>query len=315
MPEEHSPRHETVLREEVVRLLDPQPGRVYVDGTLGLGGHALALFEREPTLTLVGIDRDGEALEFARARLAPFGPRLHLVRGNFRDLGAHLATLGIARVAGVLLDLGLSSYQVDTPRRGFSFRFSGPLDMRMDPSVSGSAAGLVSTASVEELAGLLLRYGEEPFARRIASAIVAARARGPIETTDALAEVVRRAVPRRGPPARIDAATRTFQALRIAVNDELLALSEGLAAGFAALEPGGTIAVLSYHSLEDRIVKDFLREKASACTCPPDFPICVCGKEVEAEILTRKPLRPDALEVEANPRSRSAKLRAGRKVI
>jgi len=314
MPEEPPPRHEPVLREEVVRQLAPQPGKVYVDGTLGLGGHALALFEREPALLLVGIDRDGEALELARARLARFAPRLRLVRGDFRDLDAHLATLGVVRVAGVLLDLGLSSYQVDTPRRGFSFRFSGPLDMRMDPSASGSAAELISTASAEELAGILRRYGEEPFARRIAAAIVAARSERPIETTDALAEVVRHAVPQRGPPARIDAATRTFQALRIAVNDELPALREGLAAGFGALEPSGTIVVLSYHSLEDRIVKDFLREKASSCTCPPDFPICVCGKEVEAEILTRKPVRPDALEVAANPRSRSAKLRAARKV-
>lgn len=307
--------HSPVLLKETVALLAPRPGGIYVDGTVGLGGHAEALLEAEPGITLVGIDCDEEALGHAATRLAPFGGSVHLVHGSYRDLAVHLRRLGGGAIDGFLLDLGLSSFQLDSPARGFSFRGEGPLDMRMDRSQGKTAADLVNRASAEELATLIRRYGEERFAQKIACAIVAARTRSPIQTTQELADLVRRAVPRRFHPERIDAATRTFQALRIAVNRELENLEQGLTAGFEALRAGGVMVAISYHSLEDRIVKTFLREKALACTCPPDFPVCVCGKAVEAEILTPRPIFPSATEVLSNSRSRSAKLRAARKVI
>lgn len=308
------PGHTPVLCREVVRLLDPRPGGAYVDGTVGLGGHAAALLEAEPKITLLGIDRDRETLARAAERLAPFGDRVHLVCGNYRDVGRHLAELGIEAADGLLLDLGLSSFQLDCAERGFSFRAEGPLDMRMDRDAPRTAGDLVNRSSAEELEAILVRYGEERFARRISRAILAARASRPIETTEDLAAIVRRAIPGRFHPRRIDPATRTFQALRIAVNEELENLAAGLEAGFRALRVGGTIAVISYHSLEDRIVKRFFREKSAPCTCPPDLPVCVCGKKVEAEVLTPRPVVPSAAEVSANPRSRSAKLRAARKV-
>jgi len=310
-----APEHRPVLAEEVVRLLDPHPGGVFVDGTVGLGGHAEALLDREPGIALVGIDRDSEALEFAAARLRRFGERAHLIRGNYRDVGVHLAHRGIQAVDGYLLDLGLSSFQLDSPERGFSFRREGPLDMRMDRSIQRTAFDLVNSEPEEELDRILRLYGEERFSRRIARAIVIERVKSPIATTQGLALLVHAAIPRRFHPARIDAATRTFQALRIAVNEELENLDEGLRAGFDVLRTGGVIAVISYHSLEDRMAKDFFRHKALACTCPPDFPVCVCKKKVEADVLTRRPILPSEGEVACNPRSRSAKLRAARKVM
>jgi len=314
MTEVHQPVHQPVLREEVVRLLDPQPGNVYVDGTVGLGGHTEALFEAEQEITVVGIDRDPDALRIATERLSRFEAHLHLIHGNYRDVTNHLSRLGIGEVAGLLLDLGLSSLQLDTASRGFSFQKGGPLDMRMDTSQELTASDLVNNASEEELSDILRRYGEERFATRITRAISAAREEGPITSTQALAEIVRQAIPKRYHPKRIDPATRTFQALRIAVNQELENLEAGLEAGFQVLEIGGVIAAISFHSLEDRIVKDFFRHKALSCTCPPDLPVCVCDKQVEAEILARKPVRPSPEEITENPRARSAKLRAARKI-
>lgn len=312
---ETQPVHRPVLREQVVSLLDPQPDKVYVDGTVGLGGHTEALFQAESAITIVGIDRDPEALRIAATRLFCFGNRVHLIHGNYRDVADHLSQLGIDKATGFLLDLGLSSLQLDTADRGFSFKAEGPLDMRMDPTQTLTAAHVVNNASEEELVEILSRYGEERFARRIAQAILTERAKSPITSTQMLASLVRRAIPKRVHPKRIDAATRTFQALRIAVNQELENLKAGLEAGFRILAPGGVIAAISYHSLEDRIVKEFFRQKALSCTCPPDVPACTCGKRVEVEILTRKPIQPSLKEIADNPRARSAKLRAARKVL
>jgi 16S rRNA (cytosine1402-N4)-methyltransferase len=314
MTEVDHPIHQTVLSQEIVNLLGPHPGGVVVDGTVGLGGHAEALLQAEPGVTVIGIDRDEEALSHAAQRLAPFKERVRLIHGNYRDCVEILETLGMERIDGFLLDLGLSSLQLDTPDRGFSFRHDGPLDMRMDATEQVTAAELVNHSSEDELVRILRDYGEERFARRIVRAIFAARAKELIETTGRLAEIVHSAIPRKFHPKAIHPATRTFQALRIAVNEELANLKEGLEAGFQAIAPGGVIAVISFHSLEDRIVKGFFRYKALSCTCPPDFPICVCDKKVEMEILTRKPVLPSPEEIAKNPRARSAKLRAARKL-
>jgi 16S rRNA (cytosine1402-N4)-methyltransferase len=309
------PIHWPVLRKEVALLINPQPGRIYVDGTVGLGGHTEALLDAQPEITVIGIDLDAEALEIAGKRLSRFGSRVHLIHGNFRDIADHLNRLGSKSIAGLLLDLGLSSLQVDSASRGFSFRLDGPLDMRMDPSQDVTASDLVNAASEAAITDILRRFGEERFAGRIARGIVTARAKSPLKTTQALAEIVRQAIPKRYHPKRIDPATRTFQALRLAVNRELENLKAGLEAGFEVVDPDGVIAVISFHSLEDRTVKEFFRAKALSCTCPPDLPVCVCNKHVEAEILTRKPIRASCAEVVENPRARSAKLRAARKVI
>lgn len=306
--------HIPVLTQEVVQYLTTGRGGTLVDGTVGLGGHAEALLLADPDARVVGIDRDPHALERARERLRRFAGRVDLVHGNYADIGGHLALLGLGSVDGVLLDLGVSSMQLDDPERGFSLRADGPLDMRMDPTCGPTAAEWLATTSVVDLARAIGQYGEERYARRIARAIEAARGRSPIETTSQLVEVVHRAVPGIYFAQRIDPATRTFQALRIAVNGELAALEQGLREGFRALTLGGVFVAISFHSLEDRIVKTFFRERAASCVCPPNFPECRCGKKVEAEILTRKPMVPSDLEIQKNPRARSAKLRAARRV-
>jgi 16S rRNA (cytosine1402-N4)-methyltransferase len=307
--------HTPVLRDEVVRLLAPRPDGVIVDGTVGLGGHAEALLEAGPTGRLIGIDRDPEALARAHGRLARFGSRVSLVHGDYRDLERLLDGLGVDRIDGLLLDLGLSSLQLDDASRGFSFRLDGPLDMRADPTDGETAAEWIASAPRAEIAEVLAGYGEERYADRIARAIDEARRREPIATTASLAAIVRAAVPASYRRGRIDPATRTFQAIRIRVNGELDALGGGLRAGFDRLVHGGVLVVVSFHSLEDRIVKRFFREKAADCVCPPELPECVCDKQVEAEVLTKRPVTPTAAEIEANPRARSAKLRAARKVV
>ena len=314
MTEVDHPIHQPVLSQEIVHLLGLRPGGVVIDGTVGLGGHAEALLQAESGVTVIGIDRDEEALRHAANRLSPFKERVRLIHGNYRNCVDILRTLEVEWIDAFLLDLGLSSLQLDTANRGFSFRYDGPLDMRMDTTQQVTAAELVNHSSEEELVHILRDYGEERFARRIVRAILAVRAKGQIETTGRLAEIVHSAIPRKFHPKAIHPATRTFQALRIAVNEELSNLKEGLEAGFQAIAPGGVIAVISFHSLEDRIVKEFFRYKALSCTCPPDFPVCVCDKKVEMEILTRKPIRPSSEEVAKNPRARSAKLRAARKL-
>lgn len=305
--------HEPVLAERVTELLVPalEHGGVFVDATLGRGGHAAKVLQKAPRASLVGIDRDPVALEASRTKLEAFSDRVRLARGNFSELASVLERLGIASVRGVLLDLGVSSPQLDEPERGFSFRVPGPLDMRMDPLRSLSADTVVNNYDEPRLADVIQRYGEERFARRIARAVVKAR---PISDTAQLADVVKEAIPaatrRTGPhPAR-----RTFQAIRIEVNDELGSLEEVLPAAVEAMEPGGRIVVLAYHSLEDRIVKRFFVEEASGCVCPPSFPVCNCGAEARVRILTRRPIKPGAEEVEDNPRASAAKLRAAQRV-
>lgn len=307
--------HLPVLAREVSTFLAPRPGGVYVDATIGGAGHALAIARAiTPEGILIGIDRDPAALAAAEERLRGVGVRTILVRGNFADLAAILRDLGFTAVHGVLFDLGLSSPQIDDPARGFSYQKDAPLDMRMDPDQSLTARTLVNEATEEELARIIREYGEERWAGRIAAFIVKRRREGPIETTGQLVEAIKAAIPararRRGPhPAR-----RTFQALRIAVNDELGALARGLAAAIDHLAPGGRVVVISFHSLEDRIVKREFAGRARPCRCPPGEPVCRCGGP-ELLILTKRPILPGAAEVAANPRARSAKLRAAAKPV
>ncbi|MEW5826962.1 MAG: 16S rRNA (cytosine(1402)-N(4))-methyltransferase RsmH [Candidatus Bipolaricaulota bacterium] len=306
--------HTPVLCREVVSAFADLGGGTLIDGTVGLGGHAEALLRADSRRRLVGIDRDATALALAAERLADFGDRATLFHGNFADAEDIVRRVGLREVEGLLLDLGASSLQFDDPERGFSFRTDGPLDMRMDRTHGPTAAEWLSHATETEISRALHEYGEERYARRIARALVRARNTAPIARTAELVRIVHRAVPAAAFAARIDPATRTFQALRIAVNGELDALARGLAAGFRILAPGGRMAVISFHSLEDRQVKTFFRERAARCLCPPDFPECRCGKQVEAEILTRKPIEPSPDEVSANARARSGKLRVCRKV-
>lgn len=307
--------HLPVLRDEVVGLLKDANPPMILDGTVGLGGHSAALLETRDELRVVGIDRDEAALALASDRLACFGDRVRFYHGNYRDAKNLLAPLDSASLGGALLDVGLSSLQLDAADRGFSLRRNGPLDMRMDPSAGVSAATWIADVSEEALIDVLREFGEERYARRIGRTIVRARAGEPIETTSALREIVHRAVPGSYFSEPIDPATRTFQAIRIAINDELGSLAQGLQAIFDLLAPGGILAVISFHSLEDRMVKTFFRERAADCVCPPDLPDCLCDKQVEAEILTKKPIVSTAQEVADNPRARSAKLRAAKKLV
>ncbi len=297
-----------------MRGLDPQPGRDLIDGTLGAGGHSEAWLEATaPGGRVLGLDRDPAALAAARERLARFGGRVHLVHASFDEMGRIAPEQGFAEVDAVLLDLGFSSLQIGDPARGFAFQHEGPLDMRYDPHQPTTAADLVNRLGEHELADLLNRYGEERHARRIARAIVEAR---PIMTTRTLAEVVARAAP---PPRNrggrhIHPATRTFQALRIAVNDELGALERALPQAVERLKRGGRLAVISFHSLEDRMVKRFLRRESRDCLCPPRQPVCTCGHRATLREITRKPVTATQAEIEANPRARSAKLRLAERV-
>lgn len=299
--------HIPVLLNEVLRGLNLRPGAVCVDATVGGGGHAEAILQATaPNGRLLGLDADPQAIERVRGRLAPFGARVILVHANFRDLATVAAAHGFAAVDAVLLDLGVSSFQLAGEERGFSFLLDGPLDMRMDPHSPLTADEIVNRWPQEKLADIIYRYGEEPASRRIARAIVAAR---PVHTTAALAEIVARAVGGRGEHARIHPATRTFQALRIAVNDELGALEAVLPQAVTLLARRGRLAVIAFHSLEDRIVKQFMQREARDCLCPADLPVCQCGHRATLRVVTRKPIQPNEEEVVVNPRSRSAKLR------
>jgi 16S rRNA (cytosine1402-N4)-methyltransferase len=312
-----TPPHVPVLLERVVALFADAPDGPIVDGTLGAGGHAAAIGEarrgRYGHVHLIGLDRDPEALRLARATLDDRlpGERVDLVRTRFDALPDVLDDRGIDRVAGVFLDLGISSMHVDQADRGFSYRQPGPLDMRMDPSSPTTAADLVNDLEVRELARILRRYGDERFADRIARAIVAAR---PLTTTTELAGIVRDAIPQAARRTGGHPATRTFQALRIAVNAELEALEAILPAAIDRLVPGGVFAVLSYHSLEDRLVKRAFAEAATGCICPPGLPVCACGHTPSVEHVIRRPERPDEDELATNPRASAARLRAVRRV-
>ncbi len=305
-----SASHVPVLYHQVLSALKPRAGGRHIDGTLGLGGHALGILETSsPDGEVLGLDRDQAALEMAGVRLSKYGKRVHLRHGSFARMQEIAAELGWSTVDGILLDLGVSSMQLEDPQRGFSFRHDGPLDMRFDTTQSLTAAELVNEARQEELAEILTNYGEEPRARRVARAIVAAR---PMSTTLELAEVVSRvaARKRRG----LDPATRTFQALRIAVNDELESLAAGLMQAIKLLVAGGRLVVISFHSLEDRIVKRTFARESRDCICPPRLPMCTCEHQAHLRLLTRGPLRPDESEVQKNPRARSARLRAAERI-
>ncbi|TYO96086.1 16S rRNA (cytosine1402-N4)-methyltransferase [Geothermobacter ehrlichii] len=303
--------HRPVMPQEVLELLAPRPGGTYLDGTVGGGGHARLILEAScPDGRLVGLDRDAEALAAAHRTLAPFGGRVSLVRSAFADFETVLDRLGIDRLDGMLLDLGVSSHQLDSAERGFSFRRDGPLDMRMNRDEGETAAEVLASRSADELARIFREYGEERYARRIARRIVAERQVAELRTTRQLAELVAQVVPPSRDSRRIHPATRVFQALRIAVNGELEQVEQGVRRGIGRLRPGGRLVVISFHSLEDRLVKRIFRDAARGCICPPRLPVCQCGRVPEVRLLTRRALRPSATEIEANVRSRSAVLRA-----
>jgi 16S rRNA (cytosine1402-N4)-methyltransferase len=307
--------HLSVLYHEVLDALQPRKAGRYVDGTLGAGGHAAGILEASsPDGLLLGLDVDPQALSLARQRLSEYGPRAHIVQASYISLGEQLAAIRWSDVEGILLDLGASSMQFDTPERGFSFQVDAPLDMRFDPQNPTRAADLVNNLPEKELADLIFQYGEERHARQVARAIVRAR---PLYTTGQLAEVVAAAVTRGRGKSRdhLHPATRTFQALRIVVNKELEALQACLPQAVAALSPGGRLAIIAFHSLEDRIVKQYFRRESRDCICPPDQPVCTCGHRAILKEITRRPLRPQDEEIERNPRSRSARLRVAEKLI
>jgi 16S rRNA (cytosine1402-N4)-methyltransferase len=308
--------HQPVLAEEVMKMLAPRPGNLHVDCTVGGGGHTERILEAaSPDGRVLGLDADPAAIARVGERLARFGDRLVLRQANFRSLGEVAPDAGFGAVDGILLDLGLSSFQLADTERGFGFRAGGPLDMRFDPTRGEPASALLARLDEAEMVDLFRRFGEEPHARRIARAIVEGRRNGPIETAEQLAALVERVVPRRpGPRGRIHPATRVFQALRIAVNGELDALEAVLAAALELLRPGGRLVVLSYHSLEDRIVKRFVAAERRGCTCPPVVPVCVCGRASRLRTVGPQPAVPSEAEVAANPRARSARLRTAERL-
>lgn len=299
--------HKPVLFQETIDSLNIRPDGLYIDGTMGGGGHSEAILRRLTAGTLLSIDQDPDAIKAAGERLKPY-PNSHIVQGNFCRMDELARQQGMDMVDGILLDIGVSSYQLDAPERGFSYHNDAPLDMRMSRE-GVSARDLVNTLSQKELASIIFRYGEDKNANRIAGGICRAREETPIETTGQLAEIIKTSVPaavrrEQGHPAR-----KTFQALRIAVNGELDRLQEGLAAGFSILKPGGRFAVITFHSLEDRIVKQQMNDWCQGCICPKDFPVCVCGRKPQGKLLYKRGLTPSPEELEENPRARSARLR------
>ena len=314
-------QHIPVLRDKVIAFLRPKSEGVYIDGTIGLGGHSTTILETStPDGRVMGIDLDVEALRVAEDRLRAFGERCSLIHGNFAEMDVLLEIHSVHAVDGILLDLGVSSLQLNTPRRGFSFNHTGPLDMRMNPRevLSGhretaqTAMQVVNESRLDVLTDIFKRYGEERFAKRIANRIVHARQQEPITTTTQLAEIVKRAVPQRA--SKIHPATRVFQALRIHINAELENLATGLDVAIPLLKSGGCLCVITFHSLEDRIVKRCFQTWARACICPPKTPICICEHKPLVEIVTKRPVLPSGIEIRHNPRARSAKLRAVRKL-
>jgi 16S rRNA (cytosine1402-N4)-methyltransferase len=309
--------HLSVLVDEVMSTLAPAPGSLQIDATVGGGGHTERILEAiHPDGRLLGLDADGAAIARVDRRLRPrYGDRLVLRQANFREIGSVAPSAGFSAIDGCLFDLGLSSFQLADTERGFGIRAGGPLDMRFDTSRGVAAAELLATLDATELTALFRRYGEEPQAGRIARAIVDARKTTPVTTAEELAALVERVAP--GAPRgrrRIHPATRVFQALRIAVNEELDALQEALAAAVELLRPGGRLVVLSYHSLEDRIVKRFFQAERRGCICPPELPVCVCGRNPRLRLVTRRSVTPSPAEVATNPRARSARLRAAERL-
>ena len=306
--------HVSVLLEECMEGLNIRPDGIYVDGTLGGAGHSSRIAARLTTGMLIGIDRDPVALTAAGERLAPFGDRVRLVHSNFCEMDTALQNLGIDGVDGILLDLGVSSPQLDDGQRGFSYMHDAPLDMRMDRTATLTARDVVNDWSCEELRRILFAYGEERYAPAIAKAIVKRRQEKTIETTGELVEIIRQAMPPAALREKQHPAKRSFQAIRIAVNDELGELPPMLQAASELLQKGGRLAVISFHSLEDRIIKKTLQDLATGCTCPPNFPVCVCGRKPKMRLVSRKPIVAGEAELVYNPRARSAKLRVAEKL-
>ena len=307
--------HRPVLLHECIEALAIRPDGIYLDGTLGRGGHSEEIAKRlSDKGRLLCIDRDRQALEEAGRRLAPWADRITFLHGNFADLDALMDRAGVAAADGMLFDLGVSSPQLDDPERGFSYMHDAPLDMRMDRDDALTAWTVVNQWPREEIRRVLSQYGEERYAGPIAAAIDKARRKAPIETTGQLVEVIKGALPAAALREKQHPAKRSFQGIRIAVNDELASVSRMLQAAIPRLNPGGRLAVISFHSLEDRIVKSELAAAAKGCTCPPEFPVCVCGKTPQVKLVTRKPVLPGEDELEENPRARSAKLRVAEKV-
>jgi len=303
-------KHRPVLLEETIRHLRIRPDGIYADGTLGGGGHSFEIARQlSENGRLIGIDQDEAAIKAAQQRLQPYADRVTIVRSNYRDMRDRLAELGITSVDGVILDLGVSSYQLDEGQRGFTYREDVPLDMRMDQRQSLTARRVVNEYSEEDLVRVLRDFGEERFAKRIAAGIVRERAQKTIETTGELVEIIKAAIPAKARLTGGHPAKRTFQAIRIEVNQELTVLEESLDGMIDLLNDGGRICVITFHSLEDRIVKDIFRKNENPCICPPDFPVCVCGRKSKGRVITRKPVLPSEEETEENPRAKSAKLR------
>ena len=306
--------HKSVLLDECIENLAIRPDGIYVDGTLGGAGHSVQIARRLTTGRLIGVDRDQVALEAAGARLAPYGDRVTLVHSNFQNLAGILDSLNISQVHGILLDLGVSSPQLDDGSRGFSYMANAPLDMRMDRTAGLTAYEVVNTWPREELRRILYDYGEERYAPQIASAIERRRGERPIETTLELVDIIRSAMPPQALREKQHPAKRTFQAIRIAVNDELAAVEQVMRDAVPRLAPGGRLCVITFHSLEDRIVKSTMQAAGKGCTCPPEFPVCVCGKKPQVRVISRKPIVSGDAELEENPRARSAKLRVCEKL-
>ena len=312
--EKQAPGHVSVLLDECIENLGVKPDGIYLDGTLGMGGHSYEIASRLSTGRLICIDRDETAIERAGRRLAPFGEKVHLVHGNFSDAAAILDALGIAGVDGMLFDLGVSSPQLDEAERGFSYMADAPLDMRMDRSGGLTAWEVVNTWEEGRLNRILWDYGEERYARRITAAILKRRAERPIETTQELTDIIRAAMPASALREKQHPAKRSFQAIRIAVNDELGAIASMLETAPDKLNPGGRLCVISFHSLEDRIVKSGIQAREHGCTCPREAPVCTCGFKQTLRSVTRKPILPTEEEIARNPRARSAKLRVAERV-
>ena len=306
--------HRSVMLMPCMDALSIKPNGIYVDGTAGGGGHSYEIAKRLDTGLLIAIDQDEAAIKAASAKLAPVGERARVVRSNFCHVSDVLDSLGIEKIDGILLDLGVSSYQLDTPERGFSYMADAPLDMRMDARAEKTAYDVVNTYSEFDLRRILFDYGEERFAPRIASRIVQAREAKPIETTGELTSIIKSAIPAAAREGGHHPAKRSFQAIRIEVNAELDVIRPALEAAAKRLNPGGRMAVITFHSLEDRIVKQTFADMASGCTCPRGLPVCVCGKTPTVKVISRKPILPDGEELENNPRSRSAKLRVAEKL-
>ena len=303
-------KHKSVLLNETIDGLNIKPNGIYVDGTLGGGGHAYEVCRRLGEKgSIIGIDQDAAAIEAASARLKDFGEKVTIVRSNYCDMKSKLHELGIDKVDGIVLDLGVSSYQLDTAERGFSYREDAPLDMRMDTRQKMTARDIVNDYTEADLYRVIRDYGEDKFAKNIAKHIVQARAVKPVETTAELSEIIRASIPMKFQKKSGHPAKRTFQALRIELNRELDVLRDSLDDMIDLLNPGGRLCIITFHSLEDRIVKSAFRKNENPCTCPPDFPVCVCGKKSKGSIITKKPILPSEEELEYNSRSKSAKLR------